>query len=485
MRVVRNADGDGAGGAARVYLAAGHPDAAVAAHFYADRALAARAYDAAIEHKLAVQDLNDALRRALHGEHGASRHHQRQDGVVAVNLQGLGQLDAPLQRHLGLAAAVRVVNGRREGLLRSLPVHRKVPRPVIGRDRGHDLPVLAHQHGETLIIAEGRCAQFSFALNQLLAAFRAAVEEEVGGQHVLYAAGGLEGRTAAVEYAAVELHCAGLSGVNCGAAFARAVREADLAAGDANGAARLGIDGGAVLPGAAREAYLAACNAHAAARLGIDRGITILVAAVKAYLSAGDVHHGPSVGQDGVRSAGDGYTAAADFELTVHDADGGLVRGAEVPALDAERAACELDELVYVVCVIGQRHTGHHVQREAAARDELQGREVGIGHAPDQQQRGGAAVVGVFQGRAERGGHIVLIIVCKELLFRAVRRGDYRHGVVVVVAQLPDAVSLAVVEQLAGEHAIADGLAGLVIEGEAVLKQAADGQSALALDGPA
>ena len=191
------------------------------------------------------------------------------------------------------------------------------------------------------------------------------------------------------------------------------------------------------------------------------------------------------MGQDGVRSAGDGYAAAADLELTVHDADGGLARGAEVPALDAERAACELDELVYVVCVIGQRHTGHHVQREAAARDELQGRGVGIGHAPDQQQRGGAAVVGVFPGRAERGGHIVLIIVCKELLFRAVRRGDYRHGVVVVVAQLPDAVSLAVVEQLAGERVIADGLAGLVIEGEAVLKQAADGQSALAPDGAA
>ena len=55
------------------------------------------------------------------------------------------------------------------------------------------------------------------------------------------------------------------------------------------------------------------------------------------------------MGQDGVRSAGDGYAAAADFELTVHDADGGLVRGAEVPALDAERAACELDELVYVL----------------------------------------------------------------------------------------------------------------------------------------
>ena len=191
------------------------------------------------------------------------------------------------------------------------------------------------------------------------------------------------------------------------------------------------------------------------------------------------------MGQDGVRSAGDGYAAAADLELTVHDADGGPARRAEAPALDAERAVHELDELVYIFRVIGQRHTGHHVQREAAARDELQGRVVGIGHAPDQQQRGGAAVVGVFPGRAERAGHIVLIIVCKELLFRAVRRGDYRHGVVVVVAQLPDAVSLAVVEQLAGERAIADGLAGLVIEGEAVLKQAADGQSALAPDGAA
>ena len=150
MRVVRNADGDGAGGAARVYLAAGHPDAAVAAHFYADRALAARAYDAAIEHKLAVQDLDDALRRALHGEHGAARHLQRQDGVVAVNLQGPGYIDAPLQRQRGLADAVRVVHGLRKRLLRSLPVHRKVPRPVIGRDRGHDLPMLAHQHGVAL-----------------------------------------------------------------------------------------------------------------------------------------------------------------------------------------------------------------------------------------------------------------------------------------------------------------------------------------------
>ena len=486
MRVVRNADGDGAGGAASVYLAAGHPDAAVAAHFNSDRALAARAYDAAIEHKLAVQDLDDALRRALHGEHGASRHLQRQDGVVAVNLQGLGYIDAPLQRQRGLAAAVRVVHGLRKRLLRRQPVaHGEVlHRPVVGRNRGHDLPVLAHQHGETLIIAEGRCAQFSFVLNQLLAAFLAAVEEEVGGQHVLYAAGGLEGRTAAVEYAAVELHCAGLSGINCGAAFACAVREADFAAGDAHGAARLGIDRGAVIPGAVREAYLAAGNAHAAASLGIDRGITVIGAAVKAYLPVDDVHHGPSVGQDGVRSAGDGYAAAADFELTVHDADGGLVRGAEVPALDAERAACELDELVYVVCVIGQRHTGHHVQREAAARDELQGREVGIGHAPDQQQRGGAAVVGVFPGRAERAGRAA-VLVRKELRFPAVRRGDYRHGVVVVVAQLPDAVSLAVVEQLAGERVIADGLAGLVIEGEALLQQAADGQSALAPDGAA